>query len=131
MRTSSQLCVKLSRSVSAGLSVDQKAHDRIQIPHEKTFTGTAKNPDHVAYLVSIKPSKKKKSLWNREHWLATDFFFFLEMSKFIKNRNYKTRNCSCSWPRISNHSSPDQADYLDPVAVPHSKVLARKEMSAS
>lgn len=60
MRTSSQLCVKLSRSVSAGLSVDQKAHDRIQIPHEKTFTGTAKNPDHVAYLVSIKPSKKKK-----------------------------------------------------------------------
>lgn len=63
--------------------MDQKAHDRIQIPHEKTFTGTAKNPDHVAYLVSIKPSKKK-SLWNREHWLATDFFFFLEMSKFIK-----------------------------------------------
>lgn len=59
MRTSSQLCVKLSRSVSAGLCVDQKAHDRIQIPHEKTFTGTAKNPDHVAYLVSIKPSKKK------------------------------------------------------------------------
>lgn len=61
MRTSSQLCVKLSRSVSAGLCVDQKAHDRIQIPHEKTFTGTAKNPDHVAYLVSIKPSKKSHS----------------------------------------------------------------------
>lgn len=81
MRTSSQLCVKLSRSVSAGLCADQKAHDRIQIPLEKTFTGTAKNPDHVAYLVSIKPSKK--SLWNRELWLATDFFFFLEILKFI------------------------------------------------
>lgn len=26
------------------------------------------------------------SLWNREHWLATDFVFFLEMSKFIKKK---------------------------------------------